>query len=93
MYCQLWWTDGGSNPGPPECKSGALPAELPAQTMYYQKHQTRQRYQKSPTSVLIKVLMKWCPKRESNSQPTDYKSVALPIELFGPTIIVHYKPY
>ena len=37
--------------------------------------------------------MKWCPKRESNSQPTDYKSVALPIELFGPTIIVHYKPY
>ena len=25
----------------------------------------------------------WCPKTESNRQPTDYKSVALPIELFG----------
>ena len=34
MYCQLWWTDGGSNPGPPECKSGALPAELPAHINY-----------------------------------------------------------
>ena len=34
--------------------------------------------------------MKWCPKRESNSQPTDYKSVALPIELFGPFVIILY---
>ena len=25
----------------------------------------------------------WCPKRDLNSQPTDYKSVALPIELLG----------
>ena len=25
---------------------------------------------------------KWCRKKESNPQPTDYKSVALPIELF-----------
>ena len=31
----------------------------------------------------------WCPLTESNRQPTDYKSVALPIELKGlkePTI-------
>ena len=48
MYCQLWWTDGGSNPGPPECKSGALPAELPAQTIYYQINQIHQKNQKSP---------------------------------------------
>ena len=25
----------------------------------------------------------WCPKRDLNSQPTDYKSVALQIELLG----------
>ena len=26
--CQLWWSWSGSNRRPPECKSGALPAEL-----------------------------------------------------------------
>ena len=25
----------------------------------------------------------WCPQRDSNSQPTDYKSIALPAELQG----------
>ena len=28
-----------------------------------------------------KFLMFWCPQRDSNSRPTDYKSVALPAEL------------
>lgn len=23
-----WWSHGGSNPGPPQCHCGALPAEL-----------------------------------------------------------------
>ena len=27
MEC-LWWSRGDSNPGPPACKAGALPAEL-----------------------------------------------------------------
>src|SRR5260221_5647456 len=26
-----WWTAGGSNPRPPDCEPGALPAELAAQ--------------------------------------------------------------
>ena len=63
MYCQLWWTDGGSNPGPPECKSGALPTELPAQTIYYQINQINQINQKIHNSVCLA----WCPKRDSNS--------------------------
>ena len=28
MFAQLWWSWSGSNRRPPECKSGALPAEL-----------------------------------------------------------------
>ena len=27
-FCALWWRIAGSNRWPPECKSGALPAEL-----------------------------------------------------------------
>src|SRR5262245_14717984 len=28
--CWGWWTAGGSNPRPPDCEPGALPAELAA---------------------------------------------------------------
>jgi len=31
----VWWTNGDSNPRPPACKAGALPAELLAQILFY----------------------------------------------------------
>ena len=31
--------------------------------------------------ILSKNLNNWCPHTDSNREPTDYKSVALPIEL------------
>ena len=41
--------------------------------------------------------MKWCPNTDLNRKPTDYKSVALPIELLGhlvnKKILVHNFKY
>ena len=38
---------------------------------------------KSSVSTNFTILALWCPKRDLNSRPTDYKSVALPAELLG----------
>ena len=34
LYVVRWWTEGDSNPRPPDCEPGVLPTELPAQTYF-----------------------------------------------------------
>ncbi len=48
----------------------------------------------TPPKVLLTIIqklyisLKWCRPKESNPQPTDYKSVALPIELGRQNVIL-----
>ena len=42
----------------------------------------------SRDGLLSSILKPWCPHHESNTGPTDYKSVALPAELYGHCYII-----
>src|ERR1051325_3163569 len=37
---------------------------------------------------LLPTASDWCPRRDSNPEPTDYESAALTVELQGHTVIV-----
>ena len=47
-----------------------LPFGLPSLTKFHQSQVNK-----------ANTITGWCPQRDSNSRPTDYKSVALPAEL------------
>ena len=51
------------------------------QIAYYQIHQNHLINQKISSCWYGTNLRVWCRHRDSNPEPTDYKSVALPIEL------------
>ena len=53
-------------------------------------------YEKAPHGGGAKSLIVWCRQQESNSRPTDYKSVALPTELcrlFGGWRIIRHSAF
>ena len=56
------------------------------QLLPYQNHQN---HQKSRRVVYFVLLLLWCPQMDLNHQPTDYKSVALPVEPWGRILNSH----
>ena len=75
--CQHWWSWSGSNRRPPECKSGALPAEL--QPLFGPAARSSSRNQPLPSRFIIEASWIQGP-RISNPQPL---SDSLPYALSG----------
>ena len=74
MTSQHWWSWSGSNRRPPECKSGALPAELQPLMSRRYPFRTRRpsRYQSRPVG---------CRDQETSPQPLSEKLAVLQVEI------------
>ena len=75
-----WWSWSGSNRRPPECKSGALPAELqPHFWNRAQRHQTPVRSSEAPNRSLTLPARfpAWWAWVDSNYRPHPYQGCAL----------------
>jgi hypothetical protein len=73
---------------PPKCQSQSLmPYHLATRQLKmveghrFELWNPKEQIYSLPRLTTSLSLQKWCRQRESNSQPTDYKSVALPITL------------
>ena len=71
-----------------ESKSDALPLGYEAITKMVERdgfepsNPKEQIYSLSRLATSLPLQKKWCRNQDLNPEPTDYKSVALPIELF-----------
>ena len=74
LYTRYWWSQTGSNRRPPECKSGALPAELWPHTGA--AHRPASPQQPGPQGRRCRKAI-WWAWIDSNYRPHPYQGCAL----------------
>ena len=77
----IWWKQQGSNLWPSACKADALPAELCFHIKWWPLGESNPCYHRERVVSwpLDQGAIKWSFMSESNQQPADYKSAALPL--------------
>ena len=94
----IWLPRQDSNLRMPQSKCGALPLGYEAvfNTTFFkvvegdgfEPSNPKEQIYSLPRLATSLPLQKWCRNQDLNPEPTDYKSVALPIELFRHYIMV-----
>ena len=85
-----WWRRKDSNLRRRSQQIYSLPS-LTTWVLLQIFHPSSNDHSKTKGSKMAQNVKNWCWIRDSNSQPTDYKSVALPIELIQHTTLNLYR--